>query len=64
MVGGLLTILLIGVMQIGLYIYTAASLERAVAQATRQVMTGSASSSSMTADQFRSGVLCPLFPPA
>ena len=62
MIGGLLTFLLIGVMQVGLYIYTAAALENAVAQATRQVMTGSASSSSMTSDQFRSGVLCPLLP--
>ena len=62
MVGALLTFLLIGLMQVGLYIYTAAALENAVAQATRQVMTGSASSSSMTADQFRSGVLCPLLP--
>jgi Flp pilus assembly protein TadG len=62
MIGGLLTFLLMGVMQIGFYIYTAAALEYAVAQATRQVMTGSASAGSMTADQFRSGVLCPLLP--
>lgn len=62
LVGGIIILLLLGILQAGLYFYTAAVLENAVAKATRQVMTGNVGSASMTADQFRSSVLCPLLP--
>ena len=58
--------LFLGVMfmiaQIGLYFYTSASLYYATAKAARQVMTGSVANQSLTADQFRNNVLCPLLP--
>lgn len=64
MIGSALFLLVLGTMQIGVYLYIAATMERAVATATRQVMTGTASAGSMTAAQFRSNVLCPLLPAA
>lgn len=62
LIGFGLILLVIGTMQVGLYLYVSASMEAAVTKAMRQVMTGAASSGAMTADQFRTNVLCPLLP--
>ncbi|WP_267425732.1 TadE/TadG family type IV pilus assembly protein [Methylobacterium sp. GC_Met_2] len=62
MIGGLLIFLSMGIMQVGLYVYTSAALENAVAKASRQIMTGAASAGTLTAAQFRSNVLCPALP--
>ncbi len=62
LIGCGLVLLVIGTMQVGLYLYVSAAMEAAVTKAMRQVMTGAASSGAMTADQFRTNVLCPLLP--
>lgn len=62
LIGGAIILLILGTMQVGLYLYVSASVEAAVTKATRQVMTGAVSAGSMTADQFRTNVLCPLLP--
>lgn len=46
-------------MQVGLYFYSSASLERAATAASRAIMTGSVASQGLSADQFRSNVVCP-----
>jgi Flp pilus assembly protein TadG len=61
-VGTALVFLILGAMQVGLYLYTSAAMEAAVTKAMRQVMTGTASAGAMTAAQFRSNILCPLLP--
>lgn len=55
-------LLVLGSMQLGLYLYVSAALDYATSRAMRQVRTGSASSSSLTAAQFRTNILCPLLP--
>ena len=46
-------------MQVGLYFYTSAGVERATWKASRQILTGSIGGQGLTAAQFRSNVLCP-----
>ena len=46
-------------MQAGMYFYTSAGVERATSKSVRQILTGGASGSGYTADQFRSNVVCP-----
>jgi Flp pilus assembly protein TadG len=62
LIGTAIVFLILGAMQVGLYLYTSAAMEAAVTKAMRQVMTGTASAGAMTAAQFRSNILCPLLP--
>lgn len=53
--------LLFGIIAIGLYFFTVFTLENAVEQASRQIRTGAAQQSGLTADQFKTA-LCSYLP--
>jgi Flp pilus assembly protein TadG len=48
--------------QIGLYFYFSASLYNVTEEATRQILVGSVANQGLTADQYRTKILCPLLP--
>jgi Flp pilus assembly protein TadG len=62
-IGAMLIPLTIETLQAGFYFYASASLDRAMAAATRQIRTGSIGAQALSADQFRNKVLCPLLSP-
>lgn len=51
--------LLVEGMQVGMYFYTSAGVERATSKAVRQIVTGAVNSAGYTAAQFRANILCP-----
>ena len=54
--------LLYGIMVIGFMMFCSSSLDYATQKAARQVMVGTAQSGTLSADQFRTTVVCPLLP--
>lgn len=63
LVGVVIILLVIEAMQVGFYFYTEAVVERATSKAARQILTGGVANQSLSADQFRANVLCPLLAP-
>ena len=59
-VGLLIVLLVLETVQAGFYFYSSAALERASTRSARQILTGSIANQGMTADDFRTKVLCPL----
>ncbi len=62
-VGLLIILLVLETMQAGYYFYTEAALDRATSKSARQILTGTVANQGMTADNFRTSVLCPLLAP-
>ena len=62
LVGSMVLLIPLETLQDGLYFYDSASLDRATAKAVRQIMTGAVPNQNLTADQFRTTILCPLLP--
>lgn len=64
LLAGVFVMLIVTVLQIGMYFYISASLDYATEKATRQIMTGSVSNQGLSAAQFRTQILCPYLPGA
>ncbi len=54
--------LILEIMQVGLYFYSAFALERATEKSARLILTGALASKNLSADMFRTTVLCPFLP--
>ena len=62
MVGLPFLLLIVAIMVVGFLLYAQSTLDYATQKAARQVMVGTVQTSSLTADQFRTTILCPLLP--
>ncbi len=57
-------LLITGILIVGFMMFCTSSLDFATQKAARQIMVGTTQSSNLSADQFRTTVLCPLLPSA
>ncbi len=62
MIGGTAIVMVVEIMQAGLFFYEETSLRNATARSMRQVVTGAVSAQGLTAAQFRTTILCPQLP--